>query len=791
MLRLVICALILLGSAQARQPTVQFIVDAYLQDEPLTQRVRAEIKALIGPEQGLGVVTVQDFGAADRALQAAWTAPETRVVVGMGMVTTTAFARGIKSGPPPKPTLLTGVIDTGLQGLPAPVGGKSGVANFGYLLSTVDVPRDFKLLNDIRPFTHLAVVGPPGLVKVFPPAETLLRGYLPDPKMTLSFVNVAPDGTVAELPKGVDAAYVLPLAQMNPDTRRTVYERLAALRVPSVPLLGRPEVELGAYAGVAPVAQFETIARRVALDVSRSLDGRDPAGFPVKLARYAPDLVFNMRTVRKTGVYPPFDVMGPATLVAVTALADDAQITLQAAVAEALKANFNLQATRLDVDVQVEAAESAKGGLLPTVNASTSLVVIDDDTLAQSFGRSYKASWSGAIELQQVIWADGIWANYTVQKLLAEAQRQAVAGAEVQVVRDVVDGYLGLLQAKNLVRLRNENVSVSKKNYDLALASLAGGGGAKADTHRWQSQLALGKMDLLDAQVTLGQARQNLNRLLGRPIDAPIDAVDLTLDAVLATMLDARVGKHIVDGGAIARFAKFLAKDALTTAPLLKQLDQTVAVRERGVVARNRAIWSPTVALTGNLSKPFTGWGEADLGPAVDPMTGMPNPLAGLAGAGPRTSASWTIGLVASLPLFDGMSNYAERDKAELELTQTQRQQRAARQGIEAQVFAAMALVSGRFPKIELARAAAKASRENLTIVQDAYAVGGAPIAQLIDAQAAVLNAEVLAANAVYDFVSAYLQVEQARGWFNFLATPATRDAFLGRYESFLKGDAQ
>lgn len=258
---------------------MQFIVDAYLQDEPLTQRVRAEIKALIGPEQVLGVVTVQDFAAADRALLAAWTAPETRVVVGMGMVTTTAFARGIKSGPPPKPTLLTGVIDTGLQGLPAPVGGKSGVANFGYLLSTVDVPRDFKLLNDIRPFTHLAVVGPPGLVKVFPPVETLLRSYLPDPKMTLSLVDVAPDGTVAELPKGVDAAYVLPLAQMNADTRRTVYATLAAQRVPSVPLLGRPEVELGAYAGVAPVAQFETIARRVALDVSRSLDGRDPAAF--------------------------------------------------------------------------------------------------------------------------------------------------------------------------------------------------------------------------------------------------------------------------------------------------------------------------------------------------------------------------------------------------------------------------------------------------------------------------------------------------------------------------------
>jgi outer membrane protein TolC len=771
---LALSCLLLPWTSRAAPADVVFVVDAWGAKAALTQKVVSVTQDLLGASRTVRVTPVATPAEAGAAVTSAWSEDGVRVVVSLGILANAAVSKGMNGQSPPRPTLSVGIIDPALQAVPLTPKGTSGLKNFGYVMSTADVKRDFALLQSIRPYTHLAVISPPGIEAIFPPAVTLLKRNLPDPKIELTMVHVGPDGKLGELPANTDAAYVLPLFHLDDTARKGLYEGLAAKGIPSVALIGRPEVELGAYASVAPVAQLDTVARRVALDISRALDGREPADFPVRVGAYSPDVVFNMHAIRKSGVYPPFDVINPATLVAVTRLADETKLGLQAAVAEGLKTNFDLQRVRLDVPIAIETARSARGGLLPSVTASTSVAAIDQLSVDQAFGTRYQTTWSGALELQQVIFADAAWANYTVQTLLTEASRLGVKGAELQVVRDVATAYLGILQAKNLVRLQNRNVSVSKQNQDLAVASKAAGGANAADIHRWESQLALGKMDLLDAEATLEQARQNLNRLLGRAIAAPIDVVDLSLEEVIELLLDRRVGARLNNGGEVQQFAHFLAKDAIATTPILQQIDRNLEAQERLAINRNRQIWLPTVAASASLSKPFAGWGEAE---------GM------MTFGEPRTEASWNIGVVASLPIFDGLSNYAENDKAKLQVTQLQRQRALTQQGIEAQIRGGMAVVGRRFARIRLARKAAEASAENLRIVQSAYAIGEAPIAQVIDAQAALLRADILASNAVYDFVASYLDIELARGWFNFLAPPEQRDAFLARFEAHLKGD--
>lgn len=754
---------------------VVFIADAWGDSSDLNRKVVAVTRDLVGPERSVKMTSVSTPAEADAAVQAAWTARGVRVVVGLGVLGNAAISRGMGEGSPPRPTLSVGIIDPTLQRVPLTKDGTSGRRNFGYVMSPADIERDFALLTSIRPYTHLGLVAPPGIQAVFPAALTFLKRSLPDPNIKMSLVEVGLDGQIT-LPEGVDAAYVLPLFHLDPAKRTALYQQLARQQIPTVSILGRPEVTLGAYAAVAPIAQLGTVARRVALDVSRALDGRDLSTLPVRVGTYAPDLVFNMHTIRISRVYPPFDLLNTATLVEVTRMADNAALGLQAAVAEALETNFDLQRARLDVPIAVQSARSARGDLLPELTASTTLATTDQETVNSARGTRNQTTWSGSLELKQVIFADAAWANLTVQKLLAEASALGVKGAELDVVRDAIVAYLGVLQGKNLVRLRNRNVSVSKQNHDLALASKAAGGANAADVFRWESQLALGKMDLLDAEASLEQARQNLNRVLGRKIAAPIDVIDLSLEQVIETLIDVRVGAQLNDAGAVLRFAHFMAEDALHTTPVIQQLDRNIDARARLAKMRNRQIWLPTFAAQASLSKNFAGWGDAE----------GPGPL-----ADPRTDASWNVGLVASLPLFDGLSNYAEHDKAKLEVTQLQRQRDVARQGIEAQIRAAMAVTGRRYARIGLARTAAEASRENLRIVQSAYAIGEAPIAQVIDAQAALLQAEVLAANAVYDFVAGYLDIELARGWFNFLAPPEQRDAFLARFEAYLKGESK
>jgi outer membrane protein TolC len=730
------------------------------------QVIGEEIRALVGDEHR--VITRSSGGdplKAKALLEQAWAEKGVRVVITVGVL---ASAASLGRASYPKPTIAMGVLEPGLQSAPLTAAGTTGVKNFGYLLNPADVKRDLQLLADVRPYRSLAILAPMGFGILFPQAEGYLRSRLPDPAINLSIVGGVTPATIGDLPKSVDAVYVLPLEHLSTDDRSAVYAALAARGLPSVALIGRPEVDLGAYASVAPATQLKKLARRAALDVSRCLDGQEPSTFPVDAGGRSEDLVFNIGTVRATGVYPPFALMGRATLVDVTAMPKGAELTLQAAVAEGLRENFGLRSARLDQAIAAENVRSARASLLPSLTASTSLVAIDSKRVDQSFGTRRPLAWSGQLELSQVVYSDPAWANLAVQALLAEATKASIKGAEVDLVREVVTAYLGLLQAKNLVRLQNDNVSVSKRNHDLAVARNEDGGGSEADVRRWESQLALGKMDLLDAEARLVTTRQSLNRLLGRDVGAPIDAPPMPLATVLATMVDGRVRTHFKNAGAVAKLADFMVSDALETAPGLTRVERSLKAKRRLSLTRQRRLWAPTVALVGNATKPFESWGEGAM-------------------AQNEPASSWDVALVASLPLFDGMDNYAQLQRARVEVRQLERDQDTAEQGVEARIRASMALTGRRFAKIQLARQAATASREYLRIVQQAYALGSAGIARLIDAQTALLRAELLAANSIYDFLSSYIDTEQARGWFYFLATPTQRDAFIARLRATIK----
>ncbi|MEL7063781.1 MAG: TolC family protein, partial [Bacteroidota bacterium] len=85
-----------------------------------------------------------------------------------------------------------------------------------------------------------------------------------------------------------------------------------------------------------------------------------------------------------------------------------------------------------------------------------------------------------------------------------------------------------------------------------------------------------------------------------------------------------------------------------------------------------------------------------------------------------------------------------------------------------------------------LAEKAAEAATENLRIAQDGYKEGIVPVAQLIDAQQATLQTQILASNAIYSFLLDFLIVERAIGFYYFLETPESQTAFLERLDEYL-----
>jgi len=79
---------------------------------------------------------------------------------------------------------------------------------------------------------------------------------------------------------------------------------------------------------------------------------------------------------------------------------------------------------------------------------------------------------------------------------------------------------------------------------------------------------------------------------------------------------------------------------------------------------------------------------------------------------------------------------------------------------------------------IEQSQKAAEAANKSLDLVTDAYSQGVVSIIELIDAQNAALTASLSAANAVFDFLIDFFEVERSVGQFSFFRTSEEQAQF-------------
>ncbi len=124
------------------------------------------------------------------------------------------------------------------------------------------------------------------------------------------------------------------------------------------------------------------------------------------------------------------------------------------------------------------------------------------------------------------------------------------------------------------------------------------------------------------------------------------------------------------------------------------------------------------------------------------------------------------------------------RSSGELESLRLQRADIAQR--IEQRVRAGLHRSGASFANIALASEAATASRRSFDLVSDAYSRGAARQVDLLDAQNTAVLAEFDGANAVYNFLIDFADVERAVSRFQIFGTPEDRDAFFARLNDYL-----
>lgn len=668
----------------------------------------------------------------------------------------------------PKPTFLPLVFDSEFFGSPME-GNRSGKRNLSYIVDRVHFREHLGNLRRLAPYKNLVVMMDAVVLAAIP--ELLESSSEQAKALDVNLIFVGHDGKdhdlAAHIPEDADAVVYAGLPRVPDEAFKILIEKTNARSLPSFSLTGTELVELGALATDSRSRNWTTLARRNALSMQAVLLGEKAEDQPV-LFEGKQELTLNMATARQIGLSPRFDVLSEAVLINEKPPDAGPELDLRAVARMALERNRDLAVEIAGVSATATDIAVARSQWLPQLSAGAAYGARRETEFTRS-GLFAERTADAQLSLSQLLFSDDVAANITIQRELQSSREFALHAFELDTVLDATLAYFQVLQVETQVRVRQDNLKLTRSNYELARGRVAVGSASSADVYRWQSREASDRTALLEIQALLRQARDSLNRLLHQSPEITFRLLPAKLEDPFPITRE-EFDDLINNRRTLKLFYEYQVGRGLEQAPELEQLDRQISAKEREIINLRRDYWLPDFSLSGTASQnleqsPSGGIGD-DLG-------------------------DWTLTVSASLPLYLGGARSAGRSRAAYELQQLQLARESIKEKIEQRVRSAVHFAGATYNSIDLSKLAADAAAANLVLVTDAYSKGVVSIIDLLDAQNASLQAAEGAANAVYDFLVDVINMQRAVGQYDFLLSDDEAQKEAQRLKDYISNDGR
>lgn len=730
----------------------------------LKNRVDVEyVRVEIGPDQEAG---------ANYIISGIMEEDSIDCVIGIGIAQSELL---IRLGQYSKPTIAATILDYRLQGLPLNSDGASGVRNLNYIQSPFDIEKDLKTFKTLYDYKHLAVLLPAGETIMFDTLSTYFSKAMEtvSPASKISVVKIDPENiekSVADIPPGSDAVYILPLyLEERPDRTEELIRAINERKLPSFALMGERHVRMGAMASIASEQNLNAMTRRIAINVLEILDGRDAGSLPVIVTAYSDNFVVNVETLRRIECYPEWKALEAARLLNLDKLRQGPEIELKSVILEALERNLDLQMEKADTQLQAGQVDVTRSALLPQLHLSSGVTHVDKHRVETSGTIGARTTWSASAGFSQILFSDDLLTDYAIQKILLESQKYQEKAVLLDTVIIAAQAYIDYLSARSNQAIQNQNLEVTRKNLDIARNKAAVGAVDKSEVNRWESEKARNQIRLNDAYRDLQLAGMAMNQVLGRKINQEFTPVDIEPETAIELMVtDPEVYQLVGNHKQLERFSDFLLREADKNLPELKQVEQSLRLEERRLINRRRALYLPDVTLTGSADKIFAEY---------DAVNKTPSDL----------DHPWSVSVVASWPLFAGGVRKKELALSRISLHRIRMEQKDLRIRLHLNVRSGLETAAVSAREIELAESARVSAKKSFEIIQAGYAQGRNSVTDLVDAQNAMLTSELNATLSRYQFVIDFLALERSIGRFHFLDSPEQKKQFISRLREHME----
>lgn len=610
------------------------------------------------------------------------------------------------------------------------------------------VSRDLRAYREVVPYTRLAVLMDSSWPFDCSGAEGGLD--LAPEGVDVQVISVGSKGVDLEEELGpeVDGVYMMPLQQLGNQAFAQLIDDLIIKGLPTFSMLGETEVDRGVLAGLNTRATMASFARGSALDVLDLLEGRTAK--TTTITEITGQLTLNMATAAKLEFSPSWELLSRARLLHDEGFLRDRPITLETAMARAVRANLDLAVQQRRVAADAEDIREAKSAYRPHLDVALGGAQIDENHAIAALGQ-YSRYAAGSLTLNQLIYSDGASANISIQKDLQRSRELDWQVLKLDIARQTVAAYMNVMRTDALVRVRQEQVDLTRTNLELARLRRSLGASAAAEVYRWEAELATARAGLLDALSVNRMSERQLSRLLDEPLTTRWDVDDPEVEAAVLMLGGGDDVALLSTPNGYDRLAVSLVAETSGNAPELAALDAVIVAQERGFKAAKRVSYAPNVGLKADLNQVLAkdtsgGLDLGDIGELIPEFD----------------DTSWQVGVQASLPVLTGGANKARRIKAREELFALQADRRNVEEKLSQRTLSALDAATASWSTISLRRQAADASVKTLDLVRDAYGRGAASILDLLDAQNNSLTAELAALTSVYDFLDDWAEVRRS-----------------------------
>ncbi|WP_223758267.1 TolC family protein [Myxococcus sp. RHSTA-1-4] len=400
-------------------------------------------------------------------------------------------------------------------------------------------------------------------------------------------------------------------------------------------------------------------------------------------------------------------------------------VTLEEAIARAMKVNPQVAQAAGTVTTSAAAERSAFGAYLPSLSANANGSLASTQRLDPTTGAVLSGSndtYSAGLAASWDVFTGG-QRSATRRQTRAQsnaAEAQLIAQRSTAVL-DVRRSFYEVLRAEGLEEVARSRIERAKQNAEAAERRLSVGSATRSDVLRSRLELTTARESLLSAQTQRTSAALALGRLIG--VDGPVDAKPL----------------EDLEPKALALTEDALVDEITASAPSVLAAEADLRASEAGVGAA-KSEYLPTVRLSGGYD-----WFNQDLA-----LTGG--------------QTSWSVRLGLSYPIFDGFLREERVVRAKTQASVSQVGLADTRRAVRSSVGQSLSQLRLASERITFAQESVEVAKEDVKVQQERYRLGATTILELLTSQESLVQAEIDLVAARFDYQLARAELEALAG---------------------------